>query len=330
MSMLMSASVSTPGAAPAAPAHAVPDAHTVHTALIAHAAPTVTAPAHTPSDTASQKPLIALTPYYNLDTGEPYMRPAYPEAILHAGGIPVVLPLTSEETVLQQLTAAFDAFLFTGGPDIHPFYFHEEAHARCGNISPKRDSMELLLLKLAMKAQKPILAICRGIQLLNIGLGGDIYQDIQGQRPAGSAPKTPADISLASPAASEEAPSDVPPQFPSEFPLAHSQPFAYDLPSHTVSVSPHTLLAKLTQPDASGTPLPLKVNSMHHQAVRRLAPGLIVSGYASDGIIEAIENPDYPAFFLGLQWHPEYLWKQDEAAARIFTGFVRASRCRCN
>ena len=77
------------------------------------------------------------------------MRPAYPEAILHAGGIPVVLPLTSEETVLQQLTAAFDAFLFTGGPDLHPFYFHEEAHARCGNISPKRDSMELLLLKLA-------------------------------------------------------------------------------------------------------------------------------------------------------------------------------------
>lgn len=303
MSILMSASVSTPGAAPAAPVHA------------AHA--------HTPSGTASQKPLIALTPYYNLDTGEPYMRPAYPEAILHAGGIPVVLPLTSEETVLQQLTAAFDAFLFTGGPDLHPFYFHEETHARCGNISPKRDSMELLLLKLAMKAQKPILAICRGIQLLNIGLGGDIYQDIPSQRPAGASLKSPAD-------ASPETPSEVLPQFPSDFPLAHSQPFAYDLPSHTVFISPHTLLAELTQPNASGTHLLLKVNSMHHQAVRRLAPGLIASGYASDGIIEAIEKPDYPSFFLGLQWHPEYLWKQDEAAARIFTGFVRASRCRCN
>lgn len=125
---------------------------------------------------------------------------------------------------------------------------------------------------------------------------------------------------------SPEPSSDMLPQSPSDFPLAHSQPFAYDLPSHTVSVSPHTLLAELVQPDASGTPLPLKVNSMHHQAVRRLAPGLIASGYASDGIIEAIEKPDYPAFFLGLQWHPEYLWKQDEAAARIFTGFVRASR----
>lgn len=297
----------------------------------------------------SSGPLIALTPYHNLQTDEPYMRPAYPEAILHAGGIPVTLPLTDDEAVLLQLVSAFDAFLFTGGPDVHPFYFHEEAHRNCGNISAKRDRMELLLLKLAMEAKKPILGICRGIQVLNIGLGGDIYQNI-------------------------------PEQFSSQnaFSLAHSQPFAYDLPAHTVAVTPGTLLAELAQrkpslpqpqlplpnlpspqpqlplpnlpspqpqllqsdlpspqlpqsklplpqPEASAAPLLLSVNSMHHQAVRRLAPGLTASGRASDGIIEAIESPGCPTFFLGVQWHPEYLWKQDEAAARIFTRFVQSA-----
>lgn len=291
-----------------------------------------------------QKPFIALTPYHNLNTDETYMRPAYLEAVFHAGGIPVVLPLTSDETVLQQLTAEFDGFLFTGGPDIHPFHFNEEAHARCGNISSKRDSMELLLLKLAMKAQKPILAICRGIQLLNIGLGGDIYQDIPGQFPessssafpavpsaspasrtaAAAASTTPPASCTTVPAASSAAPASLA-SVPAAFPVAHSQQFSYELPAHTVFVSPHTFLAKLTSPDTPDTPLPLKVNSMHHQAVRRPAPGLAVSGYASDGIIEAMEKPGYPTFFLGVQWHPEYLWKQDETAARIFSCFVRAA-----
>lgn len=252
---------------------------------------------------ALQKPLIALTPYHNLSTDEPYMRPAYLEAIIHADGIPVILPLTSDESVLQQLVSVFDAFLFTGGPDLHPFYFHEETHACCGNISPKRDAMELLLLKLAMKAQKPILGICRGIQLLNICLGGDIYQDIPSQLP----------VTPNAPSASVS------------FPIAHAQPFAYDIPSHTVTVSPRTLLADLSASDTSAAHSLLKVNSMHHQAVRRLAPGLIASGYACDGIIEAIEKPDYPTFFLGVQWHPEYLWKQDETASRIFSRFVCAA-----
>lgn len=284
------------------------------------------------SHSRTRKPLIALTPCHNIDTDEPYMRPAYPEAIFHAGGIPVTLPLTDDEAALRQLVSAFDAFLFTGGPDLHPFHFHEETYIRCGNVSPRRDSMELSLLRLVMQAEKPVLGICRGIQLLNVGLGGDIYQDIpsqfsmpfsERQAPASSEKAgLPADASSDHPAASFR-------ESPACFPLAHTQPFAYDLPSHTVAVSPHTLLAELAQPDADGAAPQLKVNSMHHQAVRRLAPGLIASGHASDGIIEAIEKPDYPAFFLGVQWHPEYLWKQDSTAAQIFSRFVRAAvSCR--
>lgn len=266
----------------------------------------------------TRKPLIALTPNYNIEKEEPYMRPAYIRAIQHAGGIPVTLPLNNTPEDLEQLVRELDGFLFTGGPDVHPFYFGEQTLDRCGNVSPRRDTLELALLKLVMKAKKPVLGICRGIQLLNIGLGGDIYQDLSSQ-------------------------------FPQKFPVAHSQPFYYDLPSHTVEVVPGTLLERIVReagqgkgvadtcesaPEIAGlnfinpagvTPAVIQVNSMHHQAVRKLAPGTIASGYAPEGVVEALEMPEYPGFFLAVQWHPEYLWEQDPVAAGIFRMFVEAS-----
>lgn len=234
-----------------------------------------------------KKPVIALTPYHNTEKDEPYMRPAYLKAIRAAGGIPVILPLEADEEDLRQLVSHVDGILFTGGPDVHPFYFGEETQRFCGNVSMKRDSMELLLLKIAMEMKKPILGICRGVQLLNIGLGGDIYQDINSQ-------------------------------FEEDFPVAHTQPFGYDIPSHTVKVAEGTLLAEIVR---SGT---IRVNSMHHQAVRNVAPGFVASGFAPGGLVEAIEMPGYP-FLLGVQWHPEYLWEQDDAARRIFEVFVNSS-----
>lgn len=291
----------------------------------------------------SRKPMIALTPYYNIEREEPYMRPAYIQAIRHAGGIPVTLSLDYDKKDLEQIAECFDGFLFTGGPDLHPFYFGEQTQLHCGNVCLKRDTMELELLRLAMEKKKSVLGICRGIQLLNIGLGGDIYQDI-------------------------------PSQFPQKFPIAHTQPFYYDIPSHTVDVVPGTLLARIveaaslqktpSEPEASPatsgpgdtalrpscpTPqapteaafaaatevipiagagnhaLTIRVNSMHHQAVRRVAPGAAASGYAPEGLVEAIELPAYPTFFLGVQWHPEYLWSQDPVAEGIFTQFVKAA-----
>lgn len=246
-----------------------------------------------------QKPVIALTPYHNTETDEPYMRPTYLKAILAAGGIPVILPLDISQAELSQLVSMFDAFLFCGGPDIHPFHFDENTHIHCGNVSAKRDSLELTLLRLAMEAQKPILGICRGIQLINIGIGGNIYQDISSQH------------------------------F-SSFPIAHVQPFGYEIPSHTVTVLPGTLLEhicnySLQSSSQPSCPYRLQVNSMHHQAIRRLAPGLAASAYASDGLVEAIEYPEYPAFFLGVQWHPEYLWTKDTVSAEIFRKFTLAA-----
>lgn len=236
----------------------------------------------------NQKPLIALTPYHNTEKDEPYMRPAYLKAIHAAGGTPVILPLDLDESELERLTGIFDGFLFTGGPDLHPFSFGEETQRYCGNVSLRRDRLELALLKLIIKAQKPVLGICRGIQLINIGLGGDIYQDL-------------------------------PSQFEEDFPIAHSQPFAYEIPSHTVTVLPNSRLAQIAGSNK------IQVNSMHHQAIRCLAPGLTATGFAPHGLVECVEMPDYPTFFMGVQWHPEYLWEQDKTARRIFSEFVSAA-----
>lgn len=102
-----------------------------------------------------KKPLIALTPYFNIERDEPYMRPAYLKAIRAAGGTPLILPLDLEDEDLQQVVDTFDGFLFTGGPDIHPFFFSEETQENCGNVCLRRDRMEMALLKLVMKTGKP-------------------------------------------------------------------------------------------------------------------------------------------------------------------------------
>lgn len=235
-----------------------------------------------------RKPLIGLTPAHDLESGDVKARPTYMRALKAAGAIPVVMPLDASEEDLKQLSQDLDGFLFTGGPDVHPFLFGEETQAHCGNVSSARDQMEISLLPMIMELQKPILGICRGIQVLNIALGGNIWQDI-------------------------------PSQVTRDFPLAHSQPFSYDMPCHTVVLTEGSLLARISESSS------IKVNSMHHQAVKDLAPGLIASAYSTDYLIEALEMPDYP-FFIGVQWHPEYLWEKNKEAFRLFQTFVKACK----
>lgn len=234
------------------------------------------------------KPIIGLTPSHNTDNDDLSMRPSYIRALEAAGAIPLILPLEITNDDLYQLSMLCQGFLFTGGPDPHPFLWGEEIHKNCGSISVKRDHLELTLLSIAMEQKKPLLGICRGAQVINIGLGGDIYQDISSQHP-------------------------------SEFPIAHKQPLYYTSPSHHVTVNPGTILADL----AAATKI--AVNSSHHQAIRKLAPGLIAGGIAPDGIIEEIEIPGYP-FLVGVQWHPEYLWETDDTARNLFLRFVNACK----
>ncbi len=235
------------------------------------------------------RPVIGLTPAHNAKDDGISLNLAYIRALRAAGAVPVILPLEISREEISQMADLCDGFLFSGGPDPHPFLWGEEVHAKCGTISQKRDQLELGLLSEAVRRRKPIFGICRGAQLINVGLGGDIYQDIPSQHHA-------------------------------DFPIAHSQPADASVPTHHVSVSEGSLLFGL-----SGGLRKLAVNSFHHQAIRKPAPGLIIGASAPDGITEEIEMPDYP-FLIGVQWHPEYLWKNDETAARLFSAFVQACR----
>lgn len=235
-----------------------------------------------------RKPLIGLTPAHDLKEGDIKARPTYLKALEAAGAIPVVMPLDVSMDDLKQLADELDGFLFTGGPDLHPFLFGEETYEGCGTVSPERDRMELNLLPLVLELKKPVLGICRGIQVLNAALGGTLWQDI-------------------------------PSQIKRDFPLSHSQPFGYDMPCHKVTLKGNSLLAGISKSTE------ISVNSMHHQAVKDLGRDLTAVGYSSDGLAEAIEMTGYP-FFIGVQWHPEYLWPNHEEAFRLFQAFSKASQ----
>ena len=237
-----------------------------------------------------KKPVIGVTASHDTEHDNLFINSVYLRAIRSAGGIPMIFPLEVTEDDLRDLVALTDGVLFTGGDDIHPFFYGEETNAKCGNVSQPRDSMEMALVPIVMEFGKPIFGICRGIQVLNTAMGGTLYQDI-------------------------------PSQFQSELSIAHRQPFAYKVPSHTVDVTPGTLLSRiLGEKNAS-----IAVNSMHHQAIKDVAPGLEVCGCAPDKMIEAVYAPDYP-FLLGVQWHPEHLTASQPDAAKLFAAFVDACR----
>ncbi|GAA0316330.1 gamma-glutamyl-gamma-aminobutyrate hydrolase family protein [Bacillus carboniphilus] len=228
------------------------------------------------------KPMIGITSHVELDYKHT-LNHDYIQAVIDAGGLPVILPVGIDEDV-DQLVDKLDGFVVTGGGDIDPTLFGEEPHRNLGEISPGRDSFELALIKKALEADKPIVAICRGIQIMNIAVGGDMYQDIYAQT----------DNEL----------------------LQHGQKATRNHLAHFVHVEPDSLLAQIADTTK------FKVNTYHHQAVRNVPLPFKISGTASDGIIEAIESVEHK-FVLGVQWHPEGLaYKGDEISKRIFRRFI--------
>ena len=238
------------------------------------------------------RPVIAVTPSINPESGKTELHPSYIQAVEAAGGAAFLLPLTVDREVLECLLSRCGGVLFSGGPDPHPFLWGEETAPGCGRIQPQRDQMELSVLKLALSLDLAVLGICRGIQILNVGLGGSLYQDLSSQSPD---------------------------RVRQTAPIAHDQPLDPAFPSHHVTVLEQSLLWNIT-----GRQNRLAVNSHHHQAVRQPAPGLIICARSDDGLIEAVEWPEKP-FFLGVQWHPERLCSSDPASAGIFRRFLAAA-----
>ncbi len=209
-------------------------------------------------------PLIGILPNM-LDGGISSVGMSYTQAIEAAGGMPILLPYTTDGALLSRFAALCDGFLFTGGVDIHPARFGERISPACGQITPPRDEVELAAFRYVYPTGKPILGICRGCQLLNVALGGTVVQDIPSA--VGSA-------------------------------VAHQRARASDpAPSHRVEILESTPLRELFGASAV-------VSSYHHQAIGRLGAGLEVMATAADGVIEAAFAPAHP-FLWAIQWHPE-------------------------
>lgn len=213
------------------------------------------------------------------------MLPGYLEGLEEAGAIPIILPLAADGADIAQLADLCDGFLFTGGQDVAPQLYGEATKPTCGELCPARDTLERELLRQALERDKPLLGICRGLQFLNVALGGTLYQDL-------------------------------PTEHPSE--IGHSMKPPYDQAAHMVCILPDTPLAALLQKQELG------VNSCHHQAIKTLAPGLVEMARSTDDLIEAVYLPG-KTFVWAVQWHPELSFRTDENSRKIFAAFVRAA-----
>ncbi|MHB8926237.1 MAG: gamma-glutamyl-gamma-aminobutyrate hydrolase family protein [Bacillota bacterium] len=208
----------------------------------------------------------------------------YTRGVEKGGGVPVIVPLLDSLDVARSLVEALDGLLVTGGPDLDPVTFGEDPHFKLGKISPERDFVELAMTKLALERGLPVLGICRGIQVLNVAAGGTLIQDIPSH---------------------------------TKSPIKHYQEAPRWYPTHGIKLGDGRFAGFMGTKE-------LRVNSFHHQAVRDLAPGFVVTAEAPDGIIEAIESKEHP-FAVGLQFHPECMWSRDPVFERPFRALVEAA-----
>lgn len=232
-----------------------------------------------------RRPVIGVMPLWDDDKLSQWMLPGYVEGIREQGAIPMVLPLCDDPEVLDYFLSACDGFLLTGGHDVSPLLYGEEPLACCEVTSALRDSMDSYILKGAISRRKAVLGICRGIQIMNVALGGSLYQDLPLQHPSA---------------------------------VSHYMTPPYDRTVHEVCITAGSPLEKLLGSTHIG------VNSYHHQAVKQLAEGLEVMAVSPDGLVEAVRLEGHP-FCWAVQWHPEFSYMSDENSRRLFSAFLKAS-----
>jgi putative glutamine amidotransferase len=235
-------------------------------------------------------PIIGVTTYsFTNNSGQPQfaLNQAYVSSLVRAGACPVLVPSALPEDLLPALLSRLDGLLFSGGGDVQPERYGSQPHPLVSEVDEYRDNLEIDLVNRAVQAGLPFFGICRGLQVINVALGGSLYEDILDQRPG----------SLMHQNVSEH---------PRHY-LAHS-----------IQARPGSGLEQILGSPAG------QVNSLHHQGIRDLAPGLTATAHAPDGIIEAIELPGYP-FGLAVQWHPECLQAHPPMQA-LFRAFVLAAQ----
>ncbi len=222
--------------------------------------------------------------------GETYsLTRKYAEGVLQAGGVPVIVPHNLDEDALRVVLDRLDGVVLSGGGDIDPALFSEDALSPTGKIESDRDRVELMLARWVVEQDIPFLGICRGIQVLNVALGGTLVQDI---------------------------PSQVPNALPHSFDRKMTP---RDYLAHPVKIDPSSQLARVMQLEVART------NSWHHQSIKQVADRLQTTAVAPDGVIEAVEVPGQ-RFAIGVQWHPEWLVEEYPEHRRLFEGLIEAAQ----
>ena len=216
------------------------------------------------------KPLIGISANYGDNNSK--LAENYYKSVVAVGGVPVIIPVTDDLATIEAIVGRLDGILLSGGGDMHPRYYNEEPIPENGTPDELRDRYDVSLIKSAVEYQLPVLGICRGMQVINTVFGGSLYQDINVQ-------------------------------YADKKPMCHSQNEERSVTTQTASVVTDSLLYSIVSCNT------LPINSIHHQAVKRIADGFRAVAFADDGICEAIESLYYP--ILGVQWHPEHLSEAD-------------------
>jgi putative glutamine amidotransferase len=211
----------------------------------------------------------------------------YLDAVIDAGGIPLLIPTVESASVVNDYLEQADGILLPGSPtDIDPKFYGAVPHPKLGKLYPERDSTDFALMKYAESSNLPILGICFGVQSLNVFRGGSLVQDI---------------------------------------PSVVSSALTHDESRHAVRLEAGSLLSDLAGPSGNVGSLEMEVNSFHHQSIDRPGRNLRIAARAPDGVVEALEDVT-GRFVVGVQWHPERGWQDSEFSRRLFSAFVQASR----
>ena len=231
-----------------------------------------------------RRPRIGIPMRIELPTDRFYLSRHYSEVVEAAGGAPVHISLIPKADYIDSVVEALDGILLPGSDsDVDPLRYGQQPHPNLGAIHPIKDETDLLLIEAAERKRLPVLAICFGMQVLNVARGGTLIQDISSQVPEA---------------------------------IKHEQGVPRDRPSHRVSLKEKTKLSSICGVEA------VVVNSHHHQAIETLGANLIATAWSTDGIIEALEDPRQDRFLVAVQWHPELGWERDAISQRLFAALV--------
>ena len=243
-------------------------------------------------------PVIGITASLKVDGGSAAHQPLgrlvqsdldYVEGVISAGGVPMILPPVAEPRMAEVLLDGIDGLLLSGGTDLDPFYYGEEWAPELGVTIPERDAFEIALVRLALERRMPVLGICRGMQILNVALGGTLYQDL--------------------------------PSHLGEDILNHWQETPKWHPAHEIEILHDSHLAEITGCQNA------KVNSYHHQGIKELADGLAVAARSPDGVVEAVEYHDFSdQWLIGVQWHAEMMREVGIEHQNLFEAHVCAAK----